>query len=111
MRTATAGSPLSHRFQDSPMTARVWFPRAAVLCIAIAGVVFVAGCGPKIPPTGEVYGKVVYKDKPVTAGRVKFVPTAGDPVSTELLPDGTYRATGVPLGQVKVAVETADYKN
>jgi hypothetical protein len=69
------------------------------------------GCGSKVKPTGEVYGKVSYKDKPVTAGNVKFFPEAGgEPVLTLIAPDGTYRITGVPVGRSKVAVETLHLK-
>jgi hypothetical protein len=71
-----------------------------------------AGCGSKMPPTGEVAGKVTTNGKAVTAGTVKFYPEAGgEPVATELGPDGTYRATGVPVGKCRVAVETAHFKN
>ena len=64
------------------------------------------------PPTGEVYGKVTTPaGKPVTAGVVKFFPeSGGEPVLTSLLPDGTYRATGIPLGRAKVAIETQKTK-
>jgi hypothetical protein len=67
-----------------------------------------------VKPTGEVYGKVTLKDgKPVTAGMMKFVPDAQgeQPVVSGLGPDGTYRATGIPLGRAKVAIETVMFKN
>jgi hypothetical protein len=87
------------------------FTRVA-LVVALGWVLcFTAGCGPKVKPTGEVYGKVTINGKLVTAGTVQFFPEdGGDPVGTELGPDGNYRATGVPVGRAKVAIETLDYK-
>jgi hypothetical protein len=71
----------------------------------------VAGCGSRTKETAEVSGTVSYKGQPVTAGVVKFFPEAGgDPAETPLGPDGTYRATGVPVGPCKVAVETLRFK-
>jgi hypothetical protein len=72
-----------------------------------------AGCGKGEKPTGEVYGNVTVGGKAVTAGFVRFVPEAAgeEPVSTGLAPDGSYRATGVPLGKAKVAIETLQFKN
>jgi hypothetical protein len=93
------------------MCASVKPPRGAAVAAAV-GLAFVVGCGPKLPPTGEVYGKVTYKEKAVTAGTVKFTPAGGgDPVTTELGADGSYRATGVPLGPMKVSIETLHFKN
>src|SRR5262245_20911883 len=87
-------------------------PAAAVGWVAC----FLAGCGGGPPPTGEVYGTVTVKQgenmKPVTAGVVKFFPEAGgQPVTTALGPDGTYRATGIPVGRAKVAIETLPFKD
>src|SRR5262245_35655525 len=71
-----------------------------------------AGCGGRAKQTGEVYGTVTYNSKPVAAGTVKFFPEAGgEPVATLLAPDGTYRATGIPVGRSKVAIETLSFKN
>jgi hypothetical protein len=85
--------------------------RAALLIAAGWVVCCMVGCGGGPPPTGEVQGKVMYKDKPVTAGIVKFVPEAGgEPVTTSLGPNGTYRATEVPVGRSKVAIETLHFK-
>jgi hypothetical protein len=85
--------------------------RAALLVAAGWVVCCMAGCGGGPPPTGEVHGKVMYKDQPVTAGIVNFFPEAGgEPVTTSLGPSGTYRATGVPVGRSKVAIETLQFK-
>jgi hypothetical protein len=61
---------------------------------------------------GEVSGKVMINGQPVTAGTVKFFPEDGrGPVGSDLGPDGTYRATGIPVGPSKVAIETLHFKN
>jgi hypothetical protein len=86
--------------------------RAALLAAAGWVACCMAGCGVKVPPTGEVFGKVMYNGKPVTAGTVKFFPEAGgEPVGTSLGIDGTYRATGIPVGRSKVAIETLSFKH
>ena len=94
------------------MRADKLFARLAFVVVAGWAVCFLAGCGGGPPPTGEVYGKVTTPaGKPVTAGIVKFFPeSGGEPVLTSLLPDGTYRATGIPLGRAKVAIETLQFK-
>jgi hypothetical protein len=77
--------------------------------VALALGLVATGCGGK--GVGEVTGTVTHKGQPVTAGAVKFVPEGGgDPVETPLGPDGTYRATGVPVGRSRVAVETLKFK-
>src|SRR5690242_7155152 len=55
---------------------------------------------------GKVTGKVTYKGETVPAGTVAFY-GKGDAVSSApISPDGTYTATSVPLGEVKVTVST-----
>ncbi len=69
------------------------------------------GCGSSLPPTGEISGTVTTDGKPVTAGTVKFFPEKGDPVVASLGADGTYRATGIPLGKARISIETVEFKN
>ena len=77
-------------------------------CAAIVAL----GCGGNEKKTGEVHGTVMHNGKPVTAGSVKFFPEGGgEPVAAGLGPDGSYRATGIPVGQARVAVETIQFKN
>jgi hypothetical protein len=88
------------------------FARAALLAAACSLAGLAAGCGPRVAPTGEVFGKVTVEGKPVTAGVVKFFPEdGGAAVETALGPDGSYRATGVPVGRNLVAIETLKFKN
>jgi hypothetical protein len=73
----------------------------AVLLLLLALVL--SGCGQRM---GKVTGKVSYKGEAVPNGTVVFY-GKGDAVSSApLRPDGTYEATDVPLGEVKVAVST-----
>jgi hypothetical protein len=97
------------------MRANKLFARATLLVAAAWFAWFPAGCT-REKPTGEVYGKVTVKDagkvQAVTAGFVKFFPEAGgEPVATIIEPDGSYRATGVPVGRAKIAIETLQFKD
>lgn len=72
-----------------------------------------AGCGGqnKINRGGEVSGKVTINSKPVTAGRVLLVSADGiHSASGALRGDGTYTVKEPPLGECKVAVETAQFR-
>jgi hypothetical protein len=61
------------------------------------------GCS---PGTGEVSGKVTYNGAPLDKpnGNIVFVTPSGIQKSAPISADGTYRATDVPRGDVKVAV-------
>ena len=63
-----------------------------------------AGCG---AGKGEVSGQVKFKGEPLTSGRVTFVCQAGakEVLSSEIV-NGTYTISGVPVGPVKIMVET-----
>ncbi|QJX00626.1 hypothetical protein [Frigoriglobus tundricola] len=70
-----------------------------------------AGCS-ETPGIGDARGNVTHGGKLVTAGVVKFFPVSGGPaVAGAISPDGTYRASGVPTGRCKVAVETLEFKH
>jgi hypothetical protein len=65
----------------------------------------ISGCGGR--PGGTVTGTVTYQGKRVPAGTVTFFGADDQtPVSVPIDSDGTYTATKVPLGSVKVAVST-----
>ena len=53
-----------------------------------------------------MHGKVTFKGEAVPSGTVVFYGPGDQVVSAALLPDGTYEATEVPLGEVKVALTT-----
>lgn len=79
------------------------------LAVALLAGVLNAGCSNQQAATGEVHGKVTYRGQPVSAGIMRFFPAAGGSVSTFLGPQGTYRATGVPFGNARVAIETSGF--
>ncbi len=84
-----------------------------------------AGCGPprvEKVTTAPVRGKVVLADgRPVTAGRVLFVPRSGNVGGVEpfgdLKKDGTFDLTthqpgdGAPVGPYTVWLQAIDYRN
>lgn len=65
----------------------------------------ISGCG-KGRPSGTVTGTVTYKGAPLTAGKVTFYGPKNQTATAAINEDGRYEATDVPLGLVKVAVET-----
>jgi len=70
----------------------------------------VGGCGTKKATPAKVSGKVTYKGGPVKGGTVSFHPPEGPPYSTTIAPDGTYRISQIPAGDMKVTVETESLK-
>jgi hypothetical protein len=68
-------------------------------CLAV---LVLAGCG---PATGSISGKVTYKDKPLSGGKVTFL-TSDQKVKTALIgPDGTYTLDQVTVGPAQIAVD------
>jgi hypothetical protein len=76
------------------------------VCLALAAMMS-AGCGSK-SKSNELSGKVTYNGNPVTGGSLKFYPADGKgaPYPVPLSRDGTYVASGIPKGKMKVTVET-----
>jgi hypothetical protein len=58
------------------------------------------------PASSVVKGSVTYKGQPITGGTIAFHPARGKPVKASLEADGTYYAKNVPVGEVKVTIET-----
>jgi hypothetical protein len=56
--------------------------------------------------TGSVEGKVVFRGQPLPGGVVGFHPEKGKPVLAKIDADGNYLAPAVPVGAVKVTVDT-----
>jgi hypothetical protein len=80
-----------------------WVAKAVLFCFVLATL---EGCGAS-KPGGTVNGKVSYKGESVGAGMVTFFGSTADQVaSASIAKDGTYTASGVPLGQVRVTVST-----
>jgi hypothetical protein len=63
------------------------------------------GCGGGSGAT-EISGKVTYNGKPlaVSGGKITFRGSDGKDVTAEIGTDGTYKASGVQVGENKVAV-------
>jgi hypothetical protein len=57
------------------------------------------GCG-----KGTISGKVTYKDKPLTGGKVVFTTEKGKAVEGPIDDDGNYTVKGVPTGTARVTV-------
>jgi hypothetical protein len=55
----------------------------------------------------DVSGKVVYKGQAVNGGKLHFHPAAGPDILVSIGQDGTYRAVGLPRGDMKVTVEAS----
>jgi hypothetical protein len=78
--------------------------------LLFAGALAVVGCGRS---SGTVTGTVTYKGAPLKGGSVVFIPPTGGEaatVSAQIGEDGTYTAEKVPVGDVKVTVDTSYLK-
>jgi hypothetical protein len=75
------------------------------------GLVSVLGCGGV--KTAKVHGKVLYKNQPVTGGKLTFYladDTKVNPASGFINEDGTFSIDKVPVGKVKASVDTNGLK-
>lgn len=105
-----------------PWAAPRGFGRRTAACL-LGVVAVVSGCGERalVPlPTHEVKGRVVLRNgKPLSSGRVVFVPVEGltPPAAGDLGPDGSFRLTtrepgdGAAAGGYKVRVEPGGSPN
>jgi hypothetical protein len=75
---------------------RGWAPLLVVL-VATA-----SGCGR--PQSGTLSGNVRYRGTTVTSGMVTFHGPDGQSAVTYVQPNGTYQATNVSLGEVRITV-------
>jgi hypothetical protein len=76
--------------------------RAAIVLALLVPVVFTTGCD---TPRSRVHGKVTVQGKPVTGGTVIFLAKDNLTYLADINPDGTYAATGIPRGPVRVSVQ------
>jgi hypothetical protein len=87
------------------MSRTSWRLISGACCLAMCG------CGPTLPPTAPVHGRVAVAGKPVTMGRIMFQPENGRPATGAIQTDGTYRLTtfqkddGAVLGRHRVTIE------
>jgi len=75
--------------------------------IALAGLVLSVLAPPALGgDTATVTGKISYNGKPLKSGKVTFHPAAGKAIVAKLNADGTYEAKNVPVGELKVTVQS-----
>jgi hypothetical protein len=86
--------------------ARLFTPRPAAAAFLAVALSAAAGCS---GGTGNVTGKITYKNEPVPGGSVQFMSPAGAFVG-EIGPDGSYSVSGVPTGASKIAITCQDPK-
>lgn len=86
--------------------------RSIPLIVACLAVVFSTGCGrtPNEPAREEIAGRVLVNSKPLTAGRIRLMPTreTKGPATSAAVSDGYFqipREHGVPAGTYVVQVE------
>lgn len=68
--------------------------------------VFLAGC----QGTGSVAGKVTYQGKPLVYGTVLVIGSDNASAQAEIQTDGHYSASGLAVGEVKIAVNSSNPK-
>jgi hypothetical protein len=87
-------------------TERRGIPVMAACCL-----VLLAGCGPQLPATAPVHGKITFGGKPVASGKIAFRPTAGRSSLGTIASDGSYTLStfspgdGAILGKHHVTIE------
>lgn len=78
--------------------------RRLISCSLAALALVVASCSHREEPSAaEVAGKVTLDGKPFTNGAVVLIGTNGS-TGADIQSDGSYRATNVPLGRVRVMI-------
>ena len=81
----------------------------SVRILAVLVATAAAGCGAS---KGDVSGTVRFKEAPLPSGRIVFICEGGDrPVLTGTIKDGAYAFSGVPVGPVKVTLQTFEFKS
>ena len=84
--------------------ASVLVPLVALLALAIQGT-FVSAENPPAK-TGTVVGKVSFRGMTLPGGTIAFHPAKGKPIKAKIAADGSYEAKKVPVGAMRVTVET-----
>jgi hypothetical protein len=82
----------------------LFVPLAALVALAILGTVASADVLPA--KTGTVAGKIMFSGKPLPGGTITFHPAKGKPIKVKIKADGSYEAKKVPVGKMRVTVET-----
>lgn len=77
--------------------------RAGIAASLFAGVLTLSGCGKS---TGNVSGKVMFKGAPLKGGTIGFIDANGKSKGAALDENGTFKITGLVVGEYAVTVET-----
>jgi hypothetical protein len=78
--------------------------RISVRVAFVAALAVLAGCGDDVPRS-DVHGTVKYQGKPLGSGMVILLASDRKTHLADLKPDGTYEASGVARGRVKVSIQ------
>jgi hypothetical protein len=73
------------------------------VAVSIGLLLLLVGCGGT--PKGVLSGKVTYKSAPVNGATLTLYPAKGQPILIPVAQDGTFHATGVPVGEYRVSLE------
>ncbi len=82
------------------------------VAVFITAMVACAGCGPDLPETASVSGRITYQGKPVGEGVIVFHPEKGRAATAVIAEDGSYSLTcfnredGALLGRHRVTIES-----
>jgi hypothetical protein len=79
--------------------------------VALLGLGLATRAEEKPKKVGKIDGKVNFEGKPLPGGTVSFHPEKGKPFVAQLQDDGTYSVKDVPVGEMKVTIETESLKN
>jgi hypothetical protein len=77
---------------------------ATTLLLAVAATASTQG--QDRPHSGTISGKVFFRGRPLPGGTISFAPAKGKAVVVSLRGDGTYAAARLPVGELRVAIET-----
>lgn len=82
---------------------------AVAFCTLSLAAILLAGCGGTTADSRAIVtGTATYQNKQLTSGTVKIFNSKAEQISSAILQaDGTFTATDIPLGDIKVTVETA----
>jgi hypothetical protein len=90
--------------------------RIRTLCVGLAALLLLAvmlrpaAAADDKPATGSGQGTIVYRGQPLPGGTIGFHPAKGKPVVVKIKADGSYSAPAVPVGAVKITIETTSVK-
>lgn len=81
--------------------------RIVLACPLLLMLVVGLGCSKgNVNTPAKLSGSVKYKGGPVTGGTMTLLPEGGGAIPVTIKPDGTYAAQDLPVGTLKVVIET-----